>query len=100
MRRKFIVPILALCAAGWALASLAPLLAQNATAPIPKDTIFEANSNTTPTATDAKNQIWKITPGKAPEVYATVSSGLDASTAPWLCPIGVGPNGHLYVVSK
>jgi hypothetical protein len=100
MRRNLAVPIVALFVVGWGLARLVPLQAQTGTAPIPKDTIFESNSNTTPTDTNAQNQIWKITPGKAPEVYATVNSGLDATTSPWLCPIGVSPSGHLYVVSK
>jgi hypothetical protein len=94
MRRKLMVPIVALSTVGWALARLAPLHAQ--TAPIPKDTIFEASTNTSD-----HNEIWKVTPGKEPTVFANVNPGDDPGNGeyPWICPIGVGPNGHLYVVT-
>ena len=96
MRRKFIEPILALGAVGWALARLAPLHAQGTVTPIPKDTILEASTNT-----GGHNEIWKITPGKMPEVFANVNPGDDPGNGeyPWICPIGVSPTGHLYVAT-
>jgi hypothetical protein len=98
MRRKFIVPILALGVAGWALTRLAPLHAQSAASALPKDTILESNSNSND---DSGNPIWKLTPGQPPQLFARVDRGTDPGNGewPWLCPIGVGPNGHLYVVS-
>lgn len=96
MKRKVIVPLLALSAAGWGLARLAPLHAQNATVPIPKDTILEASTNS-----GGHDEIWQLTAGKNPTVFAHVSPGDDPGNGeyPWTCPIGVGPNGHLYVVT-
>lgn len=100
MRRVYIVTIMAFAAAGWALLRMTPLHAQGTTtataAAIPKDTILAASTNT-----PDHNEIWKITPGKAPEVFANVNPGDDPGNGeyPWICPIGVGPNGHLYVVT-
>jgi hypothetical protein len=94
MRRNLAVPIAALVVVGWTLVRLAPLQAQ--TSPIPRDTIFAASTNTAD-----HNEIWKITPGKAPEVFANVNPGDDPGNGeyPWIGPIGVGPNGHLYVAT-
>jgi hypothetical protein len=91
MRRNLVVLIIALAVVGWGMFRLAPLRAQGTA--IPRDTIFVTTSNNT-----GRNEIYQIIPGRAPQLFANVNPGV-TSGSPWICPIGVGPNGHLYVVS-
>ena len=71
MRRTVFLPILALCLSLWALSKLAPLHAQGTSSAIPKDTILEASTNTTD-----HYEIWQITPGKAPTVFALMRAAI------------------------
>src|ERR1051325_10957509 len=92
MRRKAAVLLVALCAVGGALLKLTPLHAQNNA--ISRDTIFVAN-----TQSADPPEIYKVIPGQEPVLFATLNKGVDSGD-PWIAPIGVSPNGHLYARSR